>query len=120
VALDHWTQPSYEPPVMPIRPVDQGCVPIHWLMEDAATAEISRVQVWQWLRHGALLETGSPVTIELVRRCLHEELRTIEREVGEPRFQTGRYAEAGALFRDLATAPECGEFMTIPAYQLLD
>ena len=98
----------------------QGCVPLYHLMEDAATAEISRVQVWQWLRHGALLDTGSPVTIELVRRCLHEELRTIEREVGDSRFRTGRYVEAGALFRDLATAPECAEFLTIPAYELLD
>jgi malate synthase len=97
-----------------------GCVPLYHLMEDAATAEISRVQVWQWLKHGARLDNGAPVTIELVQRCLDEELRVIENEVGAARFQAGRYAQACALFNDLATAPDCAEFLTIPAYELLD
>ena len=97
-----------------------GCVPLYHLMEDAATAEISRVQVWQWLRHGARLDDGRPVTAQVVRSCIDEEMLVIEKEVGAARFQAGRYAEASALFRDLATATDCAEFLTIPAYQLLD
>ena len=96
-----------------------GCVPLYHLMEDAATAEISRVQVWQWLKHGALLDDGRPVGIDLVRRCLNEELGVITKEVGSARFKAGRYAEAGALFGDLVFAPDCAEFLTLPAYQLL-
>jgi malate synthase len=79
-------------------------------MEDAATAEISRSQVWQWLHHGAALEDGRIVTSSLVRSILDEELRP---------FAGGRFAEARALFERLATAPALAPFLTLPAYQAL-
>ena len=85
-----------------------GCVPLYNLMEDAATAEISRSQLWQWIRHGASLDDGRRVTPELVR--LHAD-----------RVSEGgtRFARARRLFEDLATAGECPDFMTLPAYQAL-
>jgi malate synthase len=97
-----------------------GCVPLYHLMEDAATAEISRTQVWQWLHHGATLEDGTAVTAELVRQFTDQELRVIEAEVGTERFRQGRFPEATTLFERLATATECREFLTLPAYDLLD
>ena len=97
-----------------------GCVPLYNLMEDAATAEISRTQVWQWLRHGATLDDGRPVTADLVRQVTAEELGAIEREVGVERFRSGGYAAAADLFLTLATARECEEFLTLPAYARLD
>jgi malate synthase len=96
-----------------------GCVPLYNLMEDAATAEISRTQVWQWLRHGAALEDGRVVTAELVREMTGQELDVIEREVGREQFRSGGYGAAAELFLDLATAPECEEFLTLPAYERL-
>jgi malate synthase len=98
----------------------QGCVPIYNLMEDAATAEISRTQVWQWIRHGAQLEDGSRVTAARLRQVMTDELRVIEGEVGPEAFRRGRYAAAAELFERLATAPECEEFLTLAAYDLLD
>ncbi|HKP28689.1 MAG TPA: malate synthase A [Gemmatimonadales bacterium] len=97
-----------------------GCVPLYHLMEDAATAEISRTQIWQWLRHVALLDDGRPVTPGLVRRAIDEQLRVIANEVGEARFDDGRYDEAATLFRSLTLDADCAEFLTIPAYELLD
>ena len=96
-----------------------GCVPLYHLMEDAATAEISRTQVWQWLRHGARLDDGRVVTSDLVRRAIDEELVVIATEVGDVRYRGGRYVQAAALFSDLALALECPEFLTLPAYELL-
>jgi malate synthase len=96
-----------------------GCVPLYHLMEDAATAEISRTQVWQWLRHKARLDDGRAVTAELVRRAIDEELGVIATEVGDARFRAGRYGQAAGLFGDLALALECPEFLTLPAYELL-
>jgi len=97
-----------------------GCVPLYNLMEDAATAEISRTQVWQWLHHGAALEDGRPVTTDLVREITGEELGVIEREVGAERFRSGGFAAAAELFLELAMAAECEEFLTLPAYARLD
>jgi len=96
-----------------------GCVPLYHLMEDAATAEISRTQVWQWLRHGAALTDGQRVTADLVQRVLDEELGKIRDVVGTDRYTHGNYATAGDLFRTLTTADEYEEFLTIPAYALL-
>jgi malate synthase len=96
-----------------------GCVPLYNLMEDAATAEISRTQVWQWLRHAAALEDGRVVTADLVREMTGQELGVIEREVGREQFRSGGYGAAAELFLDLATAPECEEFLTLPAYERL-
>ena len=97
----------------------QGCVPIYNLMEDAATAEISRAQVWQWLRHQALLDDGSTVDEARFARTLDEELRRVASEVGAERFASGRYAEAAKLFARLSTASEFTEFLTLPAYDQL-
>ena len=96
-----------------------GCVPLYNLMEDAATAEISRAQVWQWLHHGATLEGGTRVSSGLVTRATDEELRVIEREVGPERFRAGRFTEARTLFQRLCLSPRFEEFLTLPAYERL-
>ncbi|MGH7561470.1 MAG: malate synthase A [Gemmatimonadales bacterium] len=97
-----------------------GCVPLYHLMEDAATAEICRTQVWQWLTHGAALDDGRAVTADFVRELTGRELARIELEIGPDRFRTGRFPEATDLFLRLATATRCEEFLTLPAYELLD
>jgi malate synthase len=94
-----------------------GCVPIYNLMEDAATAEISRAQVWQWRRHQARIEGGPVIDGALVERLLEEELTKIRETVGQERYDAGRYSEAAALFRDLVLADEFTEFLTLPAYE---
>ena len=95
-----------------------GCVPIYNLMEDAATAEISRAQVWQWLRHGAKLsESGVAIDAELVRRLLDEEMAKIREMVGDAAFTGGKYRDAAELFHGMITAEEFGEFLTLPAYE---
>jgi malate synthase len=96
-----------------------GCVPLYHLMEDAATAEISRTQIWQWIRHGAALENGERVTRALVERVLGEEMKRVEREVGAERVAGGRFPQAIELFLRVATAPALEEFLTIPAYEVL-
>jgi malate synthase len=96
-----------------------GCVPIHNLMEDAATAEISRTQVWQWVRHGARLEDGRRIDAELVDRVLAEELDGLRASLGADRFHGGRFALAARILRDLAIAPELQDFLTLPAYEHL-
>jgi malate synthase len=95
-----------------------GCVPIYGLMEDAATAEISRAQVWQWLHHHATLD-GAPLTPERFRRALDEEMAALEGALGPARFAGGRFAEARALFERLSVSDTFEEFLTIPAYDLL-
>jgi malate synthase len=100
-----------------------GAAGIYGLMEDAATAEISRSQVWQWIRHGRTLEDdGTPITAELVRRLEGEELERIRAEIGDDEwFETeGRPRESRALFEQVALADELAEFLTIPAYEQLD
>ena len=94
-----------------------GCVPIYNLMEDAATAEISRAQVWQWRRHEARIEGGPVIDGALVERLLEEELTRIRETVGEERYAAGGYVEAAALLRDLVLADEFAEFLTLPAYE---
>lgn len=93
-----------------------GCVPLYDLMEDAATAEISRSQIWQWLRHGARLDDGRIVTGALLESILAEELEAIASDVGAETFAASRISEAAALFSELACAPECPDFLTLPAY----
>ncbi len=94
-----------------------GCVPIYDLMEDAATAEISRTQVWQWLRHGARLAEGAAIDEALVGRLLGEEMARIEGLVGADAFARGRFSQAAELFEGMVTAPEFDEFLTLPAYE---
>ncbi len=96
-----------------------GCVPLYDLMEDAATAEISRTQVWQWLRHGAALADGRAVTRALLQQVTDEELRRVRDEVGAARYDGGRFRDAVALFTRLATAEQCADFLTLPAYDQL-
>lgn len=88
----------------------RGCVPLYHLMEDAATAEISRVQIWQWLRHGVALSDDRPVTRALVRQLLEEELAHLRAPVSAP---------ARELFARLCTEETLTEFLTLPAYPLL-
>jgi malate synthase len=97
----------------------RGAVPLYNLMEDAATAEISRAQVWQWIKYGVTLEGGDTATPELFERLLTEEMARIEHEVGADLFASGRFGEARDLFRRLSLAPEFEEFLTLPAYELL-
>ncbi|MBM3977583.1 MAG: malate synthase A [Planctomycetes bacterium] len=96
-----------------------GCVPIDHLMEDAATAEISRTQVWQWLRHAARLDDGRPITRELVESELERVLAALRSELGAERWRNSRYDAAARLFRELCVAPELADFVTVPAYALL-
>jgi malate synthase len=97
----------------------RGAVPIYNLMEDAATAEISRAQIWQWIRYEAELEGGIVVTPKFFERALAEEMERVREEVGAENYANGRFAEAVQLFRDISLAPEFVEFLTIPAYRLI-
>ena len=97
-----------------------GCVPRYNLMEDAATAEISRSQVWQWIRHGARLDDGRAVTRELVHAILEEEMARIRHSAGETAYTAGRYETAAKLFAGMMTSDEFAEFMPSLAYELLD
>ena len=97
-----------------------GCVPLYHLMEDAATSEISRAQVWQWIRHRARMEDGRTVTSDLARRLLQEELDLIRRAVGDAAYGAGRYELASRIFAELITSREFVPFLTIPAYEYLD
>src|SRR5262245_27147203 len=97
----------------------QGAVPIYNLMEDAATAEISRTQIWQWLHHRATLEDGRVVTKALVEQLVGEELKRIRDEVGAERFDRGRFHDARELFERVATAEPMVEFLTLPTYDVL-
>jgi malate synthase len=96
-----------------------GAAAINNLMEDAATAEISRSQVWQWLHHGARLKDGGEVTRELVRRLEEEELASIKKSLGDETFAKGRFGEARQLFDRVALSDDFEEFLTLPAYERL-
>ena len=98
----------------------RGAVPIYNLMEDAATAEISRAQVWQWLHLKARLDDGREVTPAMFRDTLGGEMERVRREVGASAFDGGRFKEAIALFSDMSLADEFEEFLTLPAYKLID
>lgn len=97
-----------------------GAVPINNLMEDAATAEISRAQVWQWIRHPlGILQDGREVTFELTDRLLKDELDIIRKSSGEASFEKGGYERAAQLFDDLIKQDTFVEFLTLPAYREL-
>jgi malate synthase len=97
----------------------RGAVPLYNLMEDAATAEISRSQIWQELHFGATLADGTKATPELFERCLAEEMARVREEVGAAAYDAGRFPEAIRLFRDLSTARTLSPFLTLPAYRML-
>ncbi len=97
-----------------------GCVPINNLMEDAATAEISRAQIWQWIKHPAgVLEDGRKVTAELFRAVVREEQSKLRAAVGEKAFASGNFERAAALIEEISTAPEFETFITLPAYRVI-
>jgi malate synthase len=97
-----------------------GCVPLYHLMEDAATAEISRTQIWQWQKHNAVLEGGEQVTREMAERVLDEEMQVVAREIGRDRFEKGRFDEARELFLGLSFSDELVEFLPEYAYDMLN
>jgi malate synthase len=95
-----------------------GCVPLYNLMEDAATAEISRTQVWQWVHNPkGVLEDGRNIDLAMVQTIVGEELKNIEAEVGAERFSSGKFEEAAKLFEELVAADELPEFLTLKAYE---
>ena len=94
-----------------------GCVPLYHLMEDAATAEISRAQLWQWLHHGAKLADGRALDTALYARLLEEEMDAIRAEVGDARFDGGHFPLAMRLFDEMIRADDFEEFLTLPAYE---
>ena len=98
----------------------RGAVPLYNLMEDAATAEISRAQIWQWMRHGASLADGRAIDRALVDRVLAEEIAALRETLGEARFDGGHFEEAIALFTEVATADDFPTFLTLPAYHVLN
>jgi malate synthase len=98
-----------------------GAAAIHNLMEDAATAEISRSQIWQWVHNDvALDDTGETVTAELVRKVADEELDKIRGELGDEAFAAGQWKQAREVFEEVALADEFADFLTLPAYERLD
>ena len=97
-----------------------GAAAIDNLMEDAATAEISRSQIWQWVRHGARMADGRAITSHMVREVVAEEMTSIESALGSESFRAGRYEEARELFERVALSPDFIEFLTLPAYELID
>jgi malate synthase len=97
-----------------------GAAAIYHLMEDAATAEISRTQVWQWIHTGAQLDDGRPVTYSLYREFLQDELQKIKAYVGYETYEQGRFAEAIDLFDRLVKSEQYIAFLTLPAYNLID
>jgi malate synthase len=98
----------------------RGAVPIYNLMEDAATAEISRAQVWQWLHLKAKLDDGREATPAMFREALAGEMERVKGEVGAKAFDGGRFKEATALFSDMSLSGTFDEFLTLPAYKLID
>jgi len=98
-----------------------GCVPLYNLMEDAATAEISRAQVWQWIHHArGVLDDGRKVTVELYRQLQQEELAKIRAALGDEAYDARRFALASQIFDTITTADTFVDFLTLPAYDYLD
>jgi malate synthase len=98
-----------------------GCVPIHNLMEDAATAEISRAQIWQWIHHPTgVLDDGRKVTVELYRQITREELDKLRRQLGDVAYAGGNYERAARILDEITTADAFETFLTLPAYRAID
>jgi malate synthase len=97
----------------------RGAVPLYNLMEDAATAEISRAQIWQWLKLGATLDDGRVVTPDLFKAVYADEMARVRESVGAAAYESGRFAQAVELFSDMSLSAEFEEFLTLPAYRLL-
>ncbi len=93
-----------------------GCVPIYNLMEDAATAEISRTQVWQWLHHGVTLQDGRSVTPGLIRETIAAQLGHIRQSVGPARYAAGKFPQAAGIFERMMISDRLFDFLTLEAY----
>ena len=89
-------------------------------MEDAATAEISRAQIWQWLYQKAKLADGRVVTPELFRATLVDEMDKVRAAIGAGAYEGGRFGDAVRLFAEMSLSPAFEEFLTLPAYRLID
>jgi malate synthase len=96
-----------------------GCVPLYNLMEDTATAEICRAQLWQWIRHGARLDDGRTIDAPLCHAVLTEELDELRGGSGYDAARSRRYEDAAPLFFELIEAPTFPDFLTLPAYDLI-
>ncbi|MGH3471862.1 MAG: malate synthase A [Nocardioidaceae bacterium] len=96
-----------------------GAVGIHNLMEDAATAEISRSQIWQWVHNNSTLDDGTPITRGLVRQVLDTEVESIRNQVGDEEFDKGHFRQARDLFETVALAADFADFLTLPAYDVV-
>lgn len=97
-----------------------GAAAIYNLMEDAATAEISRSQIWQWIRSRSVTATGTPITPALVAKIADEETDRIRTEIGHDGYEAGRFDEARQLFERVSLADEFPDFLTLPAYEILE
>jgi malate synthase len=98
-----------------------GCVPIYNLMEDAATAEICRAQVWQWVKHGAHLKEGSLVTEAMVKEIIHQRAAELGAELGNSESANkDKLRQAARVLEELTTSKEFAEFLTLASYDLLD
>ncbi len=97
----------------------RGAVPLYNLMEDAATAEISRAQIWQWIRFNVELTDGRKVTPELFNQLLEDEMVNLRGSLGAENFNAGRFDEAIDLFRQMSIAKTFIPFLTLPAYELI-
>jgi malate synthase len=97
-----------------------GYVPIYGALEDTATAEVSRAQVWQWIRHGTRMANGRAVTRSLVHEIIGEEIEATARSMGADRYRSGRFELAAKLFAEMTGSDEFPDFMTLLAYGYLD
>ena len=96
-----------------------GCVPLYNLMEDAATAEISRAQLWQWIRHKAMLNDGRVIDGKLLQSILDEELANIRTAIGNDNFANSAFVPAADLFKRMVAAEDFEDFLTLPAYDMV-
>lgn len=97
-----------------------GCVPIYNLMEDAATAEIARTQLWQWITHKCRLEDGTAITGDLYHMLKNDEMKKIEESLGEEKFANSKFRQAEILLDSIVLSPQFTNFVTIPAYAMID
>lgn len=95
----------------------QGAVPLHNMMEDAATAEISRAQLWQWRHHGVILDDGTKVTGALINAEIQTQLAAWKEVVGDNFYEAGKYREAATILSDLVMARDLPDFLTTPCYR---
>lgn len=98
----------------------KGCVPIYGLMEDAATAEISRTSIWQWIKHGKHLSNGQLISKALFASMLQQEAQVVRGEVGDEQWASQNFDRAQQLLLEITTSDQLVDFLTLPAYQLLD